>query len=106
VPYRGGLVAPLLPQFGPTFSVWSTDRLESYFRRFNGCPQPPEAAVLSGSQAERIEVGRSTSCAGGPVHTYRVVGGSHASVATTLNTGRVLLDFFRDGTAKSVAPHP
>ena len=92
VPYRGGPVAPLSPQDPPTFSVWSTDRLESYFRRFNGCTQSPEAVVLSGPQAQRIEVGRSTNCAGGPVHASRVVGGTHGSVAVTLNTGKVLLD--------------
>jgi polyhydroxybutyrate depolymerase len=103
VPYRGGPVARLNPQDPPPFSVWSTDRLESYFRRVNGCPQSPEAAVLSGPQAQRIEVNRSTSCAGGPVHAYRVVGGTHGSVAATLNTGKVLLDFFRASAAKPIA---
>jgi len=104
VPYRGGLVAPLRPLDPSTLNVWSTDRLEFYFRRFNGCTQPPEAAVLSGPQGQRIEVGRSTRCAGGPVHAYRVIGGTHASVGQTLNTGKVLLDFFRDSAAGSIAP--
>jgi polyhydroxybutyrate depolymerase len=103
VPYRGGSVASLNPQDPVTFSVWSTDRLESYFRRINGCTQPPEAAVSSGPQGQKIEIGRSTSCAGGPVHAYRVVGGTHGSVAATLNTGKVLLDFFRASAAKPIA---
>jgi polyhydroxybutyrate depolymerase len=104
VPYRGGLVSPLKPLDPSTINVWSTDRLESYFRRFNGCTHAPEAAVLSGLQAQRIELGRSTKCLGGPVHTYRVVGGTHGSVATTLDTGKVLLDFFREGAVKSSVP--
>jgi poly(3-hydroxybutyrate) depolymerase len=96
VPYRGGPVAPLPGQSGPTFNVWSTDRLVYSFRGRNGCTRPPETTVLSGPQAQRIELERSTSCAGGPVIAYRVVGGTHLSTPTTLNTGRLLLDFFRD----------
>jgi polyhydroxybutyrate depolymerase len=104
VPYRGGLVSPLRPLDPSTLGVWSTDRLEAYFRRFNGCAKAPEVAVVSGPQAQRIEVGRSTNCPGGPVHMYRVVGGTHGSVATVLNTGKVLLDFFGEGATKSSAP--
>lgn len=36
---------------------------------------------------------------------YRVVGGTHASVATTLNTGKVLLEFFDEGAVKPSVPH-
>jgi polyhydroxybutyrate depolymerase len=104
VPYRGGLVSPLKPLDPPTLNVWSTDRLEAHFRRFNGCTQPPEVTVQWGPQAERIDVNRSRNCTGGPVHAYRVIGGTHGSVATTLHTGKVLLDFFGEGAMKSSVP--
>jgi polyhydroxybutyrate depolymerase len=99
VPYRGGPVAPLGPGDRSPPSVWSTDRLESYFRSLNGCTRSPEATVLSGPQAQRIEINRSTGCASGPVHAYRVIGGTHNSVAATLSTGQVLVDFFREAGA-------
>jgi len=96
VPYRGGAVAPLDPRSPATFTVWSTDRLVTYFRRLNGCARPSETAILPGQHAQRIEVERSTNCAGGPVIAYKVVGGTHTSTPAALNTGRLLLDFFRD----------
>jgi hypothetical protein len=104
VPYRGGLVSPLKPLDPSTLNVLSTDRLEAHFRRFNGCTQPPEVTVQWGPQAERIDVNRSRDCTGGPVHAYRVIGGTHGSVATTLHTGKVLLDFFGEGAMKSSVP--
>ena len=36
------------------------------------------------------------NCAGGPVLAYRVVDGTHWSTPGALNTGKLLLDFFRD----------
>jgi len=95
VPYRGGVVAPL-PGQSSSLSVWSTDRLVLHFRKLNGCAQPPENSVLTGQQALKIEVERWTKCTGGPVVSYKVVGGKHGSTQTALNAGKVLLDFFRE----------
>ena len=97
VPDRGGPVAPVPPPIpGLTFSVWSTNRLVSHFRKLNGCAQPAAKSVLAGTEGQRIVVEHSTNCADGPVLAYRVVGGTHATTPGALNTGRLLLDFFRE----------
>ena len=75
-------------------SVWSTDRLASFLRQLNGCSAPAEKSFLSG-HPKKVEIDRSTNCAGGPVILYRVVGGGH-EVPPTLNASQTLLDFFRD----------
>jgi polyhydroxybutyrate depolymerase len=52
VPDRGGPVAPVPPPIpGLTFSVWSTNRLVSHFRKLNGCAQPAAKSVLAGTEA-------------------------------------------------------
>jgi polyhydroxybutyrate depolymerase len=96
VPYGGGPVAPIEPRQGRTFNVWSAERLVSFFRRLNGCEGQPERSVLPADPPRRIEIERSTRCAGGPVIAYRVVGGTHAATPEAMSTGRMLLDFFRD----------
>lgn len=96
VPYRGGLVAAIDPRTPSTTSVWSTDRLVLHFRRLNKCAQPPESSLVSGRQKEKVELERWTNCVGGPVTAYRVNGGTHGSTLAALETGKLLLDFFRD----------
>ena len=96
VPYRGGTVAPIDGRSARgTFAVWSTDRLVLHFRRLNKCAQPPESSLLSGQQSEKVELDRWTSCAGGVVAAYRVIGGTHGSTPAALQIGKLLLDFFR-----------
>jgi polyhydroxybutyrate depolymerase len=98
VPYGGGAVAPLGPRQASTLKIWSAERLASFFRRLNGCEGQPERSVLPADPPRRIEMERSTRCAGGPVIAYRVVGGTHASTPEAMSIGRMLLDFFRGKT--------
>jgi polyhydroxybutyrate depolymerase len=104
VPFRGGPVAPLPGQQRSAFNVWSADRLTLFFRRLNGCDGQPERTVVPGQGTQTVEVERSTKCAGGPVLVYRVVGGTHASAPAAVNTGRLLLDFFRDSRSRDLQP--
>jgi polyhydroxybutyrate depolymerase len=88
LPYRGerGLRGDIL---------WSTERLVSFFRQLNGCAEPAQQSVLSGKQLQKVVIERSTSCSGGPVVLYSVVGGGH-DVPPALNASRTLLDFLHD----------
>jgi polyhydroxybutyrate depolymerase len=98
VPYGGGIVA------GSTFSVWSTDRLITFFRQRNGCEGQPGRSVVPGLQ-QRIEVEYSGPCRQAPIVVYRVVAGTHASTPVALPTGQLMVDFFRD-KARTIAGSP
>jgi polyhydroxybutyrate depolymerase len=92
VPYGGG---PVLP--GGSFSAWPTERLVAFFRRLNGCTERQEQSLLPNVGSRKIEVARWTSCAGGPVVLYRVIGGDHgAPWNSNVNVSALLLDFFHD----------
>lgn len=88
VPHGGGFVANVLP-------VWPTERLVAFFHRLNGCDGPLLQSLWSGQHPEKIEIVRPTSCSGGPVVLYRVVGGGH-QVPGALNASQILLNFFSD----------
>ncbi len=88
LPYAGG-------QSVRGDSLWSTERLVGFFRRLNGCAEAAQQSVLPGAHPQKIEIERSTKCSGGPVILYRIVGGVH-DVPPGLNSGQLLLDFFRD----------
>jgi polyhydroxybutyrate depolymerase len=89
VPYAGGVVSQ------STLSVWSFERLTTFFRQINECDGSAGRSVVPGIQ-QRVEIEYSGPCRSGPVVIYRVVGGTHASAPDTLHTGQLLLDFFRD----------
>jgi polyhydroxybutyrate depolymerase len=75
MPYVGGRgVLPGTQILGP-YSIWPAERMVEFFRRHNGCAEPAERSVLSGSNPHRVEVARSIKCRGGAVFAYRVVGG-------------------------------
>ena len=89
VPYGGGIV------LGSTISVWSADRLITFFRQLNGCDGQPERSVIAGLQ-QRIEAEYSGPCRQAPIVIYRVIAGTHASTPVAVPTGQLLVDFFRD----------
>jgi poly(3-hydroxybutyrate) depolymerase len=89
VPYAGGVVSQ------GTISVWSFERLTGFLRQLNGCDGPAGRSVVPGIQ-QRVEIEYSGPCRSGPVVIYRIVGGTHASAPDTLNSGPLLVDFFRD----------
>jgi poly(3-hydroxybutyrate) depolymerase/tetratricopeptide (TPR) repeat protein len=76
--------------------VWSTEQLTGFFRRLNGCTEPPLRSVAAQSP-QQIETETSSVCTGGSVVLYRVVGGGH-EVPPVLNAGSLVLDFFRAQT--------
>jgi polyhydroxybutyrate depolymerase len=89
IPYHGGTVP------NSSVSVWSTDRVISFFHRLNGCDGSVGRSVVPGLP-QRIEVEYAGPCRGGPVVLYRVIGGTHRTTPDALITGQLLLDFFRD----------
>ena len=76
---------------------WSTERMVAFFRRLNGCTEPPQLSVVQRQHAPDIAIESSTRCLGGPVVLYSLVGGGHAFPAP-LDESRTLLDFFHDKT--------
>jgi polyhydroxybutyrate depolymerase len=95
LPYDGGSSAPPDRAFpSGTFNVWSTERLVDFFRWLNICVAPPERSVAPGWHPQKVEIEQSMQCGGGPVISYRVVGGGHA-VPADLDVGQLLLNFFR-----------
>lgn len=96
VPYSGGFVARLREGDPHAFSVWSTDRLETFFRRQNRCEHQPLRERADGRGGRMVELSRSRSCAGGSVDVHRVVGGTHGTVTSAVNTGQILIEFFRN----------
>ncbi len=90
LPYRGGVSVR-------GDSLWSAERLVTFFRKLNGCTQMALPSQAPGIHPQRIEVERSSNCTGGPVVLYRIVDGAH-TVPASLNPGELLLDFFRDKT--------
>jgi polyhydroxybutyrate depolymerase len=95
VPYGGGPVPAMDPKQPSPFSVWSVDRLISFFRRLNRCEGVPERSLLPGQNPQRVDIERSINCAGGPVLAYIVEGGTHQSTPRTVSSGRLFLDFIR-----------
>ena len=95
VPYRGGAVAPLGGRGASDFSVWPAERTVSFFRQLNGCAGEPARSTLPVQGPHRVEIERSTNCAGGAVMAYRAAGGTH-DLRVSFNVGRALLDFFRE----------
>jgi polyhydroxybutyrate depolymerase len=92
VPYNGGVVP-----VGAPIPVWPTDRTLTFFRKLDGCVEPPERALVPGQLAHKVEIERSTPCVGGAVLFYRIVGGGHERWPD-LKVGQLFLDFFRDKT--------
>jgi polyhydroxybutyrate depolymerase len=102
VPYGGGLVSQ------STINVWSFEQMTAFFRKLNGCVGEPGRSVVPGLQ-HRVEIEYSGPCRSGPVVAYRVVSGNHATALDTLNTGQLLLEFFRDkvrSNAGTIAADP
>jgi polyhydroxybutyrate depolymerase len=95
LPYDGGPSAPPDRAFATgTFNVWPTERLFDFFHRLNICVTPADRSVAAGRHEQRIEIEQSTQCGGGPIISYRIVGGGHA-VPADLDVGQLLLSFFR-----------
>jgi polyhydroxybutyrate depolymerase len=90
VPYAGGLVQP-----GSVVNTWPAERLVDFFRQLDGCAQSPEQTIYPGTARNKTEVARWTRCTGAPVEFYRVMDGDHSS-PWALDSGQLLLDFFRD----------
>jgi polyhydroxybutyrate depolymerase len=94
-----GTADPIIPPAGGRSrrgdDLWPTHRMVSFFRRLNGCADPPEQSVLPVQRPQPIEIERWTKCAGGAVIAYRVVGGGH-EVPSVVDSGALLLEFFRD----------
>jgi polyhydroxybutyrate depolymerase len=83
VPYEGGPLGNI--------SVWSAERLLTFFRQRNGCANTGKKSVVL--QPQRIEIEHATTCSGAPVINYRIVGGEH-SVPWAMDVGRLLWLFF------------
>jgi polyhydroxybutyrate depolymerase len=90
VPYGGGRVGQAGLPSGVT-DVWSTERLLAFFRKLNGCSDSPEPL----SSSPMGDVHRWVKCPGGAVVFHRVVGEKH-NVPPSLDTARLLIEFFRD----------
>jgi polyhydroxybutyrate depolymerase len=75
--------------------LWPTERLVAFFNDLNGCAEPAQLSAQASTQNVVIE--RSTTCAGGAVTFYRLVGGGH-NIPAALKASQTLLDFFRDKT--------
>ena len=89
VPYGGGLVSQ------STINVWSFEQMTAFLRKVNGCVGEPGRSVVPGIQ-QRVEIEYAGPCRSGPIVTYKIVGGTHATAPDALNTAQLLLDFFRD----------
>ena len=61
-----------------------------------------EESVLPNPARNKVEVARSTRCAGAPVVFHRVIDGDHGA-PLQLNGGQLLLDFFRDKIREDAA---
>jgi polyhydroxybutyrate depolymerase len=95
VPYGGGTVQPI-----GLFSVWPTERLVGFFRKLDGCSEEHEQSLLANATPNKVEVTNWTTCPGGSVLLYRVVGGDHgAPWNNNIDAGRLLMNFFRDRSA-------
>jgi polyhydroxybutyrate depolymerase len=94
VPYAGGRVGEAGLPSGVT-NIWSAERLLAFFRRLNGCNDPPERAMPPNLPSPKDDVQRWTKCTGGSVVFHRVVADKHF-VPPSLNPAQLLMDFFRD----------
>jgi polyhydroxybutyrate depolymerase len=92
VPYGGGRVGQAGLPSGVS-DVWSTERLLAFFRKLNGCGDSPEQSQNPSSPMG--DVHRWVKCPGGAVVFHRVVGEKH-NVPVSLDSARLLIDFFRD----------
>jgi polyhydroxybutyrate depolymerase len=88
LPYKGSRAA-----WGET--LWSTERLVSFFRRLNECVEPYEQSFVPRENAPNIAIESSTRCLGGAVVLYTLVGGGH-DMPAPLDESKTLLDFFRE----------
>jgi polyhydroxybutyrate depolymerase len=97
VPYVGGVVRlPRRNLMAGSFAVWSTPRLATFFQQLNGCSGSAERVVLANHTQYRVEVDQWVGCAHQHVVLYRIIGGAHW-VPPHLNSGQLILDFFRKG---------
>src|SRR5262249_28719779 len=90
VPFAGGAVQP-----GPFANVWPAERLTGFLRERNGCSDSADVSDLPNAGRNRVVLFRWTRCSGAPVESIRVMGGDHGAV-WAVNSGQLLLDFFRD----------
>jgi polyhydroxybutyrate depolymerase len=98
VPYAGGAVQP-----GGLFSAWPTERLAAFFRKLNGCSERHDDSLLPNARPNKVEVTHWTSCAGGPVLSYRVIGADHAAPwNNNVDVGRLLTSFFNSKSRSDV----
>ena len=102
VPYSGG-TGVLADGTRGVYSVWGAERLVTFFRQHNGCAEPAEKSISPGYNPQKVEVERSTKCAGGPVHYYRVVGGGHNLQLQAPNPSHVIVEFFRGAAGAPMA---
>ncbi len=104
MPYGGGLGVLPNSAIKGFYSVWAVERMAGFFRQHNGCVEAAEKSATSAQGPHRVEVERSTKCSGGPVQSYRVIGGGHDLRVQTPDVSQWFVDFFRGLSAPAAAP--